>query len=302
MENIKIPCATGKLFDPIELSEKTESIVIRGNKRKYLRFGTTPDYGTGIATGYAMGCNLRCVFCWANETRDNLDLAKDFYSPAEVFEKLSEIINRNPRIDKVRLSNGEPTIGREHLLELLDLVEGSKIKMFVVESNGILLGNDESYIDDLLKFKKVYIRVSLKAGTPQEFSRKAGAIPETFMLPFQAIRKLHESKANYSVSAMSLDPRFMDPLERISLITRLGEIDPSIVLKMQEEVTYLLPVSQRLLERIGWETNYKNLPFFLRGIIKKYLQITYKPISSLSHHRISIKQTLRNFKHLRHGI
>ena len=250
MENFKIPYATSKLFDPIELSKKTESIVIQGNKRKYLRFGTTPDYGTGIATGYAMGCNLRCVFCWANETRDNLDLAKGFYSPAEVFEKLSEIANRNPRIDKVRLSNGEPTIGREHLLELLDLVEGSSIKKFVIESNGILLGNDESYIKDLLKFKKTFIRVSLRAGTPEEFSRKTGAIPESFMLPFQAIRKLHEYKANYGVSAMSRDPRFMDPLERISLITRLGEIDPSIVLRMQEEVTYLHPVSERLLKRI----------------------------------------------------
>jgi len=202
----------------------------------------------------------------------------------------------------MRLSNGETTIGREHLLELLDLVEGSGIKMFVVETNGIILGNDESYIRDLLKFRKTFIRVSLRAGTPDEFSRKTGAVPESFMLPFHAIRKLHEYKANYGVSAMSLDPRFMGPLERISLITRLGEIDPAIVLKMQEEVTYLHAVSQRLLKKIGWETHHANLPFFLRGKINKYLQITYKPVFSLSQRQISIKQTLKNFIQLRHGI
>lgn len=302
MENIKIPCATGKLFDPIELSKKTESVVIQGNKRKYLRFGSTPDYGTGIATGYAMGCNIRCVFCWANETRDNLELTKDFYSPEEVFHKLSEIIARNPKIDKMRISNGEPTIGREHLLQFAELFEKSSFNKFIIETNGVLLGNDKSYVKELSKFKKSHIRIGLKAATAEDWSRKTGATPETFMLPYQAIRHLREYNANYTVSAMSADPRFMTPLERISLITRLGEIDPSIVLKMQEEVTYLHPVSERLLKSIGWKTNHESLPFFLRGIINKYLQITYKPISSLSQRKISITQTLKNFIQLRHGI
>ncbi|MFC1813429.1 hypothetical protein ACFL03_12150, partial [Thermodesulfobacteriota bacterium] len=58
-------------FDPISLSEATEKAVCRGDKRKYFHFGTTLDYITGVATGYAVGCNLRCVFCWANDTRDD---------------------------------------------------------------------------------------------------------------------------------------------------------------------------------------------------------------------------------------
>lgn len=302
MKNIKLPCATDTLFDPIELSKKTESIVIRGNKRKYLRFGTTPDYGTGVATAYGLGCNLRCVFCWANETRDNLDLGKDFYSPEEVFAHLSEIIRRNPKIDKMRISNCETTIGKDHLLEIAELMEKSDHKMFIIETNGIIPGNDESYIKELVKFKKSFIRVSLRAGTSEEFCRKTGAVPEAFMLPFHAIRKLHEYKANYGVSAMSLDPRFMGPLERISLITRLGEIDPSIVLKMQEEVTFLHPGSKKLLNKIGWDTNHDNLPFFMNGFINKYLQITYKPIVSLTQRKLSFRLTLKNFIQLRHGI
>jgi len=302
MENNLLPCATTTLFDPIELSKKTEKFVIRGNKRKYLRFGTTPDYGTGVATAYGLGCNLRCVFCWANETRDNLDLGKGFYSPEEVFGNLSEIVHRNPKIYKMRISNCETTIGKDHLLEVAELIERSDHKMFIIETNGILLGNDENYIKELVKFKKSFIRVSLRAGTPEDWSRKTGAVPEAFMLPFHAIRRLHEHKAYFSVSAMSLDPRFMTTLERISLIIRLGEIDPALVLNLEEEVTFLHPVSKKLLNRIGWDINHANLPFFMRGFLNKYLQISYKPIVSLTQRKLNLGLTIKNFIQLRHGI
>jgi len=302
MQDIKLPCATDTLFDPIELSAKTEKIVMRGNKRKYLRFGTTPDYGTGVATAYGLGCNLRCVFCWANETRDNLDMGKDFYSPEEVFANLSEIIRRNPKIDKMRISNCETTIGKEHLLEMAELMEKSEHKLFIIETNGIILGQDEDFAKELSRFKKSYVRVGLRAGTAEEFTRKTGAIPESFMLPFQAIRYLRENKARFSVAAMSADPRFMTPLERISLIVRLGEIDPELVLRLEEEVTYLDPVAKRLLDRRGWDTRHARMPRFLRGSLNKYLQISYKPINSLAQRKISLKYTLMNFVKLRHGV
>ncbi len=302
MMTFQLPCAADNTFDPLELAHKTESIVMQGNKRKYLRFGITPDYGTGVATAYGLGCNLRCVFCWANETRDNLNIGKDFYSPQEVFSHLSEIIHRNPKIDKMRISNCEPTIGKEHLLELAELMEKSDHKLLIIETNGILLGDDENFSKELSGFKKSFVRVSLRAGTPEEFSRKSGAIPESFMLPFQAIRYLKKYKANFGVSGMTADPRFMTPLERIALIVKLGEIDPELVLKMHEEVIYLHPVSQKLLDKRGWDTQHARLPFFLRGRLNKYLQITYKPIYSLAERKISLRQTVKNFIQLRHGI
>ncbi|MFW5887149.1 MAG: radical SAM protein [Bacteroidota bacterium] len=255
-----------------------------------------------MATAYALGCNIRCVFCWANETRDNLELAKDFYRPEEVFHKLSEIIVHNPKIDKMRISNGETTIGREHLLQFAELFEKSPYNKFVIETNGVLLGHDKSYAKELSQFKKSYIRVSLRAATAEDWSRKTGAIQETFMLPFQAIRHLREYKANYTVSAMSADPRFMTPLERISLITRLGEIDPKLVLKLEEEVAYLFPVAQRLMKKHGWNIYHNNLPFFLRGPIQKYLQISYEPLFNIGKRKVSIRRTLRNMIQLRHGI
>ncbi len=291
-----------KLHDPIELAARTEKVVCRGNKRRYLRFGTTPDYGTGVATGYAAGCNLRCIFCWASETRDDLEIAKTFYSPEEVFNILSEIVKKNPKIKQARISDGEPTIGRDHLLELIELVERSDISKFYLETNGILLGNDETYVRDLSRFRKLVVRVSLKGGTPESFSRITHAVPEAFDLPYQAIRNLLKYKVALDVAAMSGDPRFMDPLERISLIVKLGAIDPALVLKLQEEFTILFPTTKKRLLAEGWSHNNIKLPFYLRGPLRKFVQVSYEPVRSIMKMKISKKNTIKNIIQLRHGI
>ena len=290
------------LIDPIQLAAKTEKIVCKGNKRRYLRFGTTPDYGTGIATGYTLGCNLRCLFCWASETRDNLEISNSFYSPEEVFEILYNIAKKHPKINRVRISDGEPTIGREHLFELLELVEKSDLDNFILETNGTLLGNDEKYVRDLSKFRKLFVRVGLKAGTSEAYSRITKALPETFELPFQAIRYLYKYKIPCSIAAMSQDPRFMTALERISLIVKLGTIDPALVLKLEEEMTILFPTAKKRLEAGGWNSNDLNLPFFLKGPLFKFVQISYEPIRLVAKRRISFKHTIKNIIQLRHGI
>ncbi len=291
-----------KFHDPVELAAKTEKIVCKGNKRRYLRFGTTPDYGTGVATGYTAGCNFRCMFCWASETRDDPEIAKSFYSPEDVFKILYEIVKKHPKIDKARISDGEPTIGRDHLLELIELVEKSDINKFYLETNGTLLGNDETYVRALSKFRKLVVRVSLKGGTPEAFSRLTHAVPEAFELPFQAIRNLYKYNIDFGVAAMSGDPRFMDPLERISLIAKLGTIDPALVLKLEEEMTILFPTALKRLKAEGWSNNNIKLPFYLRGILRKYVQFSYEPIRSFTKMKISKKNTIKNIIQLRHGI
>ncbi|HHJ10640.1 MAG TPA: radical SAM protein [Bacteroidetes bacterium] len=290
------------LIDPIELAKKTENVVCRGNKRKYLRFGTTPDYKTGVATGYAVGCNLRCVFCWAHETRDNNELVRDFYSPREVFDILHEIIGRNPKIDKIRISDGEPTLCRDHLMELIEITEKSDVGQFVLETNGILFGYDENYVKDLSAFKKIYVRLDLKAGTPEAFSKKTGAIPEAYEYPFQAIRHLMKYGINFGVAAMSADPRFMDPLERVGLITRVGEIDPALVLRLEEEMTVLVPTAKKRLNAYGWKAGKVKYPFYVIGPLRKYVQVSYMPIKSLKKQKVNFGFLLKNLIQLKHGI
>jgi len=222
------------LFDPVELARKTERIVCRHDERKYTGFYATGVYG-GIATGYSCGCCLRCVFCWVDWSRDFPERYGRFYSPQEVFTNLSKTA-RGYRVTKLRISGAEPTLGKEHLLEVLELVEASEFNLFILETNGILFGADRDYVKKISNFKKPHVRVSLKAGTPENFAEKTGAKAESFELPFNAIRNLLDHGVSFHVAAMSADPRVMDEKERESLVLKLADIDAKLALNLEEEV------------------------------------------------------------------
>lgn len=221
-------------FDPLELAKQTEEIVCRGEHRKYTKFICTRMYG-GIATGYTCGCCLRCIFCWVHWCRDFPEKYGRFYSPAEAFHQLSRVA-RKARVFQLRLSGAEPTLGKAHLLGLLEKVEYSPFRLFILETNGILLGADPDYARQITRFKKVHTRVSLKAGTPEAFTRKTGAIADSFELPFKGIKKLIRAGASFHVASMSADSRIVDRHEHRSLLDKLASIDPSLVDNLEEEV------------------------------------------------------------------
>jgi uncharacterized Fe-S cluster-containing radical SAM superfamily protein len=207
-------------FDPIELAQLTEAKVSRESSRKYTDFYCVGVYG-GISTAYTVGCCLRCIFCWVDFSRDFPDQYGAFYSPQEVAHHL--IVNAHrKRISKLRISGGEPMLCREHLLSVLDLIEGKGFA-FILETNGIPLGNDDSYAQELAGYGDVYVRVSLKAGTAEGFQERTGAKEEFWELPFQAIEGLMRAGVGFHVAAMT-DPRLMPPEERRSLLRKLRQI------------------------------------------------------------------------------
>lgn len=211
-----------KLFNPIELYKKTEKIVCKDSNRKYTKFYCTGVYG-GISTGYTVGCCLRCVFCWVDLSRDFPYKYGKFYSPNQVYERLLQ----NAKIKKVkkfRISGGEPTICKEHLLELLNLA-AKEDYLFILESNGIVLGDDEKYIKELGKYPKdrLHIRISLKAGTKDGFQKRTGAIGDYYILPYKTIQNLLKSDISFHVASMS-DPRLMPADERREMLNKLKEI------------------------------------------------------------------------------
>ena len=104
------------MYNSIELSKRTESIVINGNMKKYYRFRPTGFYG-GIATADTVGCNLRCKFCWSGSSVWNAKNIGKFYSPEDVADILHDIANRKG-YRQLRVSGGEPTIGQKHLVTL----------------------------------------------------------------------------------------------------------------------------------------------------------------------------------------
>lgn len=239
---MSVPCQTYQRylepgftpFDPLELARETEKIVCRGNLRKYTKFCCTRMYG-GIATGYTCGCCLRCIFCWVHWSRDYPENYGHFYSPEETFRQLSRV-GRKAQVLQIRVSGAEPTLGKSHLLALLEKIESSPFSLFILETNGILIGADSDYAKQIARFKKVHTRISLKAGTSEAFTRKTGAISESFELPFKGIVNLIEAGASCHVAAMTADPRIVTNQERRSLLDRLASIEPSLVDNLEEEV------------------------------------------------------------------
>jgi uncharacterized Fe-S cluster-containing radical SAM superfamily protein len=221
-------------FDPLELARQTEEVVCQANRRKYTKFYCTGVYG-GIATGYACGCCLRCIFCWVERSRDFPEKYGVFKSPEEVFSQLSHVA-RKSGVNKLRISGGEPTLGKSHLIDLLHKVENSSFHLFILETNGILIGADPDYAKQITRFRKAHTRVSLKAGTPEAFTKKTGAKSEGFDLPFQGIVNLLKAGASFHVAAMTADPRIVTNKERQSLIEKLKSIHPALVDNLEEEI------------------------------------------------------------------
>jgi uncharacterized Fe-S cluster-containing radical SAM superfamily protein len=229
-----------KPFDPLELAKQTEEIVTRrsreGLERKYVGIYSAPVYG-GIASGYAAGCCLRCVYCWANWSRDFPEKFGEFYSPKEVAQRLFEAAEngitspgwerfKHLKVEKFRLSGCEPTIGKEHLLSVLKYIKGSKYPLFILETNGILFGADRSYVKQLKNFKeKLYVRVSFKAAVSEGFMQRTGSLGQYYELPFKAMEYLLEEGIHVRAAAMT-DPRVMPGKERNILLNKLNDIDP----------------------------------------------------------------------------
>jgi len=234
-------------YNPIELAQWTESIVGKDNKRRYTNFYCTRVYG-GMSTGYTIGCCLRCIFCWVGLDRDFPFNSGKFYAPEEVFERLNANAQKS-RVKNLRISGGEPTLCREHLVPLLQLTSKTSYT-FILETNGILFGHDESYVKELKKFKNVHIRVSLKAGNGKGFEKRTGARKEFFLLPFQAIHYLQKNKVRFHVACMS-DGRLMPREERKELLEHLSEVGYEGYLEEERCDPYDTTIIR--LEKVGYK-------------------------------------------------
>jgi len=232
-------------FDPLELIQRTEAIVTEGFSRKYTAFYCVGVYG-GISTAYTVGCCLRCIFCWVDWSRDFPERLGQFYSPQEVCQMLLTNARRKG-VQKLRISGGEPTLGWSHLLEVLHQLNRWPY-LFILETNGILLGSDRVYARDLKTFNNIHVRVSIKAGTPEGFQARTGAQGSYYELPFRAVHHLQEEGVPFHVAAMT-DYRLMSPSERRSLLQKLQEVGYQRYL--EEEFCDPYEASIQRLEKAG---------------------------------------------------
>ncbi|MEM3437254.1 MAG: radical SAM protein [Nitrososphaerales archaeon] len=230
-------------FDPLKLTESIAKIVVKGNLRRYYRLARGGKWYGGIATADCSGCNLRCVFCWSGEPRDNPTIGQ-FYSPEEVFQALTTIANKKG-YKLLRVSGNEPTISRDHLLKLLELVEISPF-YFILETNGILIGADKNYAKEISKFKHVHVRVSLKGATPEEFSMLTEADSKAYELQLNALKNLIDYGVECHLAVML---SFSSDESKKKLIEKLLSIDKMLVREIEEEYVFLYPHVKKRLER-----------------------------------------------------
>ena len=223
------------MYNPVELSKKIENIVIKNKMKKYYRFRPTGFYG-GIATADTVGCNLRCKFCWSGNSVWNSKNTGIFYTPEQVADELQKIINKKG-YTQLRISGGEPTIGKQHLIELLQNID-TKL-LFILETNGILLGADKTYVKDLSKFKNLHVRVCLKGSTRDEFSWLTGA--ETgFEYQQKSLEYLRDESMSFNIAIVSTRN------DKTELFMRLKEMELDKVMVEDEEIKLYPQVRKRL--------------------------------------------------------
>ncbi len=234
-------------YDPIARALKVRELVCRVEgsveSRLYYRFRADRWYG-GIATGDVIGCNLSCVFCWSWRFKDNPGLGRP-YKPGEVVERVVSIA-RSRGFTRVRLSGGEPTICRGHLLEVARLLEDYNVE-FIVETNGLLLGYDRSYAREIAGFDNVVVRVSFKGVSASEFHRLTGANPAFYELQFKALENLIEAGLEPGVRVYPAAMIGFSSDDGIrAFIERLSKIHPSLVDVDWEYVIMYPHVRERL--------------------------------------------------------
>jgi uncharacterized Fe-S cluster-containing radical SAM superfamily protein len=229
------------LFDPVGRAQETAKLVCRGGQRKYYRFRPARFYG-GIGTADCVGCCLRCVFCWSWDKVLRPGRYGKFYSPQQVAGKLTNIAYKKG-FKQVRISGNEPTIAKDHLIQVLEQIPQDLL--FILETNGILIGDDPTYARDLSKFENLYVRISMKGASKVEFTRLTGALPTGFDMQIQALENLVRFNVNVHPAVMV---SFSSPENLNVLRTRLMEIDKDFKDFEVEEIALYGKVEERLIK------------------------------------------------------
>jgi uncharacterized Fe-S cluster-containing radical SAM superfamily protein len=237
-------------YDPGERHRQIENLVVRnkvgGDLKKYYRFRHDRWYG-GIVTADCAGCGLTCKFCWVR--KESILEGRgpgEFLKPEEVADRFLKLM-KEKKVNQGRISGGEPTIGRGHLFQILNVFQHKRVR-FILETNGIQIGEDESYAQELALYPFVHARVSFKGCNEEEFARLTGADPGGFHLQLNALR--HLKKAGVSAHpAVMLSFSGREAVDQ--LYSAIWKIDPILHSEIEEEKVILYPHVEERLRRAG---------------------------------------------------
>jgi uncharacterized Fe-S cluster-containing radical SAM superfamily protein len=176
-----------------------------------------------------------------------------FYTPKKVAEELVALAKKCG-LDLLRISGGEPTIGKPHLLQLLNALQDGGCR-FILETNGIPIAYDEAYAESLSKYSFVHVRVSLKGCNGAEFATLTGAKSDGFTLQLKALQNLTDAGISCHPSVMtSFSPR--KSLQQ--LVQRLKQISPKLAdeLEIEELILYPHVIKRMKKHKLKYYTAY----------------------------------------------
>lgn len=245
------------LYDALARHEAVEKIVTRDEggvqERKYWRFRYDRWYG-GIITADAVGCGLVCKYCWVSDAvMFKPAVIGEFHNPETVARTLADMAKKR-ELKQLRISGGEPTIGKKHLLQLLDNLRSKQLS-FILETNGILIGHDIDYAKDLAEYPFIQVRVSLKGCNEKEFAMLTDAKPEGFRLQLKALENLVKAGVECRPAVMT---SFSQRKNLKELIQQLGNISQKLGNNLETEELILYPSVKRkvLKHRLKWIRAY----------------------------------------------
>ena len=239
-----------KGYDPIKLTQKMESIVVDGNKRKYAKLSRPLRFYGGTTSAVEVGCNLRCKFCFSDKPVFRPQSIGKFYTPQEVFNALSKSARKHGH-KLISASASEGTLGRDHLFELLRLVDQSEF-VYILETNGMTLGNDASFAQQLAAFKNLHVRVSIKGTSQQEYHQLTDALPESYELPFKALKHLIDAGVSCNACVMI---SFSDEAGIQAVEKKLFETHPGLLKSLEKEHITPFPKVAKRLSKNGLKPN-----------------------------------------------
>lgn len=229
-------------YDPIALTAATEKVVVDGNRRKYVQLGRPLRFYGGTTSATEVGCNLRCKFCFSDRPVRRPQSTGRFYTPQQVFDGLSKKARKYGH-KLISASASEGTIGREHLFELLELVDQSEF-IYILETNGMTLGADRAFAEQLARFKNLHVRVSIKGTSQQEYADLTSAIPESYELPFKALEHLMDAGVSCNACVMV---SFSDEVGVKRVTKKLADVRPGLLKSLElEHITMFPKVAKRL--------------------------------------------------------
>ena len=206
--------------------------------------GRTLRFYGGTTSATEVGCNLRCKFCFSDKPVWKPKKTGRFYTPQQIFAGLASNARRHGH-KLISASASEGTIGRDHLFQLLDLVEQSEF-IYILETNGMTLGADPAFCEQLAKYKRLHVRVSIKGASPEEYHELTGAQPASYWLPYRALQQLID--AGVSCNACLMASFSSD--EGISQVKQqLARVHPGILKSLEIETITLFPKVKERLEK-----------------------------------------------------